>query len=124
MSARAVSVAAVVVVGVNVMVLMRVRHSVSLRGMEVSWAAPRYTYSTSRMNTITVDLVVVDQPSRWTPRWDQLAGYRASMTLLSTESASRVPSASPFSKSTPSWPIVLVTCARQRSRTPADRAKA
>jgi uncharacterized OsmC-like protein len=54
----------------------------------------------------------------------QLAEYRASMMLLSTESASRVPSASPFSKSAPSWPMVLVTCARQRSRTPDDRAKA
>ncbi len=44
------------------------------------------------------------------------------VTVLSMmASASREPSASPFSKSPPSVPIVLVTCARQRTRTFAAR---
>jgi fatty acid desaturase len=50
--------------------------------------------------------------------------YKAAMMWVSTASASLAPSASPFSKSAPSWPIVLVTWARQRMRTPADCAKA
>ena len=36
--------------------------------------------------------------------------------------ASRVPSCSPFSKSSPACPMVLVTWARQSTRTPAERA--
>lgn len=67
---------------------------------------------------------LANPPSRWTLRRGQLAGCKASMTLPSTESASRVPSASPFSKSAPSWPMVLVTCARQRTATSVERAKA
>src|SRR5262249_56243573 len=39
-------------------------------------------------------------------------------------SASEVPSASPFSKSSPIRPIVLVTCARQSTRAPVLLAKA
>jgi hypothetical protein len=41
---------------------------------------------------------------------------------LSASNASRVPSASPFSKSSPACPMVLVTWAMQSTRTPAVRA--
>jgi succinate dehydrogenase/fumarate reductase flavoprotein subunit len=41
-----------------------------------------------------------------------------------TANASAVPSASPFSKSCPACPMLLVTCARQRTAAPLARAKA
>src|SRR5207237_6869200 len=48
---------------------------------------------------------------------------RPEMIAPSAAKASRVPSASPFSKSSPACPMVLVTWARQSTRTPAQRAK-
>ncbi len=41
-----------------------------------------------------------------------------------TCSASAVPPDSPFSKSSPAWPMVLVTCARQSTALPRARANA
>src|SRR5271170_3316891 len=50
--------------------------------------------------------------------------YSAATTASRTARASRVPSASPFSKSSPPCPIALVTWARQSTRAPLARAKA
>src|SRR5205807_1563990 len=54
-------------------------------------------------------------------RYDE--SRRPAMIAPSAAKASCVPSASPFSKSSPACPMVLVTWARQSTRTPAQRAK-
>jgi len=66
--------------------------------------------------------------SRYEPsetRWahQNVQAEQASMIFRKTASASVVPSASPFSKSSPVCPMVFVTWARQRTPTPAALAK-
>lgn len=61
-------------------------------------------------------------PRSATRRTSQVS-TRARTIVSSNTSASSVPSASPFSKSSPDCPMVFVTCARQSNRTPAALAK-
>ena len=60
-------------------------------------------------------------PSKTKPQGIALVKQRTGGTPAAAR-ASRVPSASPFSKSSPACPMVLVTWARQSTCTPAARA--
>src|SRR5258706_16033035 len=66
---------------------------------------------------------VEDYPSYLAASRSDASAQKAPTILSSTASASLVPAVSPFSKSSPDCPIVFVTWARQRTRTPAALAK-